>query len=131
MTNLNWELWLKEGDQYLGAATPKGKSSKFGSEIRYNLLSMSMEKYIMAMLDFHQTLPDNHTYTDLFDALDKVMEIDPELKDRILKYENIQSICSIEKYHTEAPSETELDDLHGAIVELNDLAHKTCSPTFV
>lgn len=131
MQKLNWETWLKEGDQYLGAATPKGMNSRFGAKIRYNLLSMSMEKYIMAMLDFHKTMPENHTYTDLFDALDTVMKVDDGLKTRILKYENIQSICSIEKYHTTAPTEEELSELHAAINELNDLAHQTCSPLFV
>lgn len=124
---LNWNTWMGDGDKYLKSATPKDPSKiKFGPEIRYNLLSMSMEAYIMAILDYHHTLPDNHTYTDLIDALELVMPLDPSLKERILKYENIQSICSIEKYHTEAPREDELTDLHGAIIEISDMAHKTC-----
>ena len=123
---LNWRTWLKNGDQYLHAATPKAKKSRFGADIRYNLLSMSLEGYIMAILDFHNDLPENHTYYDLMTALEKVTPIDETLKNRILQYENIQSICSIEKYHRTDPTEEELDDLKGAVTEISRMAHQTC-----
>ena len=125
LTDLNWRTWLKNGDQYLKAATPKGEKSRFGTDIRYNLLSMSLEGYIMAILDFHGDLPENHTFLDLVVALERVMPIDESLKQRILKYENIQSICSLETYHRSAPTEEELLDLKGAIVEISSLAHDT------
>ncbi len=126
--NLNWQTWLKNGDQYLKAATPKGTKSRFGTDIRYNLLSMSLEGYIMAILDFHHNLPDNHTYFDLIYGLERVMPIDDTLKKRILQYENIQSICSIEKYYRSDPTEEALSDLKGAITEISMMAHKTCDP---
>lgn len=125
---INWRRFLKEGDQYLKAATPKTEKSRFNNDIRYNLLSMSLEGYIMAILDFHNSLPDNHTYTDLIDGLEKVMSLDQSLKERILKYENIQSICSIEKYHRSAPSDEDLNDLDGAIREIKELAYNVIQP---
>lgn len=126
---LNWQMWLAQGDQYLKASSPKSNKSKFGTEILYNLLSMSLESYIMAMLDIYQRLPDNHTYTDLFEALDKVITIDPELKCRIMQYENIQSICSIEKYHRRPPVESEISELRAAISEFSLIAHSECKIT--
>jgi hypothetical protein len=125
---ITWRRFFKEGEQYLKAATPKKGKSKFNNEIRYNLLSMSLEGYIMAILDYHNALPDNHTYTDLINGLEKVMTIDSTLKERILKYENIQSICSIEKYHRTMPTDEELDDLDGAIREIQSLAHDVVMP---
>ncbi len=124
-TKINWGIWLNHGDQYMKAATPKGIKSRFSPEIRYNLLSIALESYIMAILDFHHTLPDNHTYTDLITALEGVMPVDENLKNRILQYENIQSICSIEKYHLSAPTEEELVDLKDAIYQISELAHHT------
>lgn len=82
----------------------------------------------MAMLDYHGNLPENHTYFDLLTALDKVVPIDETLKKRILNYENIQSICSIEKYYRSDPTEEELDDLKGAVGEISTMAHRTCAP---
>jgi hypothetical protein len=125
--DLNWQTWLKNGDQYLNAATPKNKTSRFGTDIRYNLLSMSLEGYIMAILDYHGDLPENHTYTDLVLALERVVPIDDALKKRILAYENLQSICSIDKYSRKNPTEMELVDLKGAIDEISRIAHKTCA----
>lgn len=123
---LNWQRWLKDADQYMKAATPREKKSRFGAEIRYNLLSLSLEGYIMAILDFHHQLPDNHTYTDLITALETVWPVTESLKTRILQYENIQSICSVEKYHRRSPSTTELKDLKEAIDEIAMIAHKIC-----
>ena len=125
-SKLNWRRWLSDGDKYLKAGTPKGAKSKFGTEIRYNLLSMSFEGYCMAILDFKQNLPDNHTYTDLIFGLERVMSIDQDLKARLLKFENIQSICSIEKFHIASPSEEELAELTLAIHEIRSLAYETC-----
>jgi hypothetical protein len=124
-TELNWRLWLEHGDKYLKAATPKGTTSKLGRDVRYNLLSMSLESYVMAILDFHNTMPYNHTYTDLIFALEKVIPVDHNLKARILQYENIQSICSVEKYHRSTPSEDNLSDLKKAVNEIGILAHKS------
>jgi hypothetical protein len=125
-SKLNWQLWLKQGDQYFKAATPKSSTSRFDTVVRYNLISMSLEGYIMAILDFHQKMPENHTYIDLITALETVMPIDEVLKNRILQYESIQSICSIDKFHIAKPTEEEIFDLKGAISEISILAHNTC-----
>lgn len=123
---LNWKTWLLEGDQYLKAY---GTKNLLGSEIRYNLISMSFEAYTMAILDFHNSLPENHTYTDLMYALETVIPINEVLKKRILKYEGIQSICSVDKFLITKPTEEELLDLKGAIIEISQLAHITCAST--
>ena len=125
-TAINWRIWIAQGDQYFKAAAPEGRKSKLNAAIRYNMLSMAFEGYVMAITDFYKNLPENHTYTDLLNALDQVQPIDASLKERILRYENIQSICSIEKYHTVDPSEEDLEDLEGAIREIAVIARRTC-----
>ena len=122
----NWQTWLVQGDQYFKAATPKSEISRFGTDIRYNLISMSLESYIMAILDFHQTLPDNHSYTDLITALETVIPLDVKLKKRILQYESVQSICSVDKYQRINPTEDEIFDLKEAIGEIRNMAHEIC-----
>lgn len=123
IAELNWKTWLAYGDQYLKAGTPKTSSSRFNVTIRYNLLSIALENYIMAILDYYHILPENHTYTDLLTSLDKVFPIDKELKERILQYENIQSICSMEKYHINDPTDEELNDLNDAVKEIGKIIH--------
>jgi hypothetical protein len=124
---LNWKTWMIHGDQYFKGSKPKdGKISILGPVIRYNLMSMALESYAMAILDYHDTLPDNHTFTDLLTALDSVVEIDPELKSRILEHESIQSICSMDKFVRREPTEEELDKLYKAIKEIYEMAHGIC-----
>lgn len=131
-TTMDWNKWLRQGGQYLKAVGPEERKSRFGTDIRYNLLSMSLESYVMAILDFYQNLPDNHTYTDLIAGLERVMPVDPELKNRILKYENIQSICSIEKYHrNNQPEEKDLQDLRSAVLQIQKIAYQTCTLSLV
>ncbi|MBS2098754.1 hypothetical protein [Carboxylicivirga linearis] len=122
----NWKNWLAEGDQYLNGMPKPGKPSKFGTDIRYNMLSMGFESYVMAILDFKDNLPDNHTFSDLVYGLEREIDLDLELKERILKYESIQEICSLDKYTIKQPSEDEITDLHGAILEIKVLAHQIC-----
>nr|WP_319400772.1 hypothetical protein [uncultured Carboxylicivirga sp.] len=126
MKENSWQNWLKEGDQYMKGMPKPGKPSKFSTDIRYNMLSMGLESYVMAILDFKDNLPDNHTFSDLIYGLEREIELDPELKDRILKYESIQDICSLDKYTIKQPTEDEISDLHGAILEIKELAHHTC-----
>lgn len=126
MKELNWKTWIKEGDQYLKSATPKGEKSKFNNEILYNLLSMALEGYIMAILDYHTALPDNHTYTDLINGLEKVYDLPDDLKSRIMKYEGIQSICSVDQFEIRTATDEELIELHGAITEIKDIAYEVC-----
>jgi hypothetical protein len=125
LRKLNWQTWLKHGDEYRKAVSAKSKV-RFGTDIRYNLISMAFESYIMAILDYHQSLPENHTFLDLISGLESVMPVDETLKKRILQYESIQSICSIDKYSRTNPTEDEITDLTGAIDEISILAHKTC-----
>ena len=120
----DWQTWLENGDRYLAAAA--GKKGRFDTALRYNLLSMALEGYVMAISDFHSLLPDNHTYTDLMDALERVAPLAPDLKEQILAHESIQQICSIEDYHRSHPTETALADLRQAIEQVASMAHETC-----
>ncbi len=124
--DLTWEKWLKNADQYLAAATPKGEKSKFGPDLLYNLLSMSLEGYVMAIMDFHDALPENHTFTDLIMAIETVIPLEQDLKNRILGHESIQSICSIDKYQRRSPAQAELADLKDAVQTIGKMAHKVC-----
>jgi hypothetical protein len=88
---------------------------------------MAFESYVMGILDYYKFLPENHTYTDLIFALEKVVTLDGGLKSRILKYETIQSICSVDKFIITEPTEDELSDLYSAVKEISIMAYKICA----
>ena len=123
----DWETWMKNGNQYFKAACPEGKTSRFSADLRYNLLSMSLEGYVMAISGYHNCLPDNHTYTDLMAALERVIPLDPSLKARVLRHESIQEICSVENYHRSHPEEDALAELTSAVSSIGELARRICT----
>jgi len=125
-SSLNWQTWLQNGDQYMKAATPRGTISRLGAVVRYNLLSMSLEGYAMAILDYYGKLPANHTFTDLMEAISDVFPVAENLRLRILKYETIQSICTLEEYRRSTPTEEELCDFREAVYEFGAIAHGVC-----
>ena len=124
-TELDWKSWLHNGDQYL-KASGTFKKMRFDTDITYNLLGLSLEGYVMAILDVHNSLPENHTFTDLMDALETVVPVSPEMRESILKYESIQSICSVDKYQREKPTLEAVNDLRESVKKIRDLAHNVC-----
>ena len=122
----DWTTWLANGEQYYRAACPEGRKSRFLPELQYNLLSMSLEGYVMAIADVNGTLPYNHTYTDLMETLETLVPLDPDLKAVILKHERLQELCSLDDYHRSTPSEADLAELRSAVDRIGALARTAC-----
>ncbi len=91
-----YKAFLEEGGKYLKTARGGLKRpSVFTEEILYNIIGMSIEKNIMGMLIHRGEMADNHTFSDLVEALDRVSGIDGKLADDLLEYEQYQTICSV------------------------------------
>lgn len=122
-----WKDWLREGDQYQNAAKyHPNKAARFDTTFQYNVIALALESYTMAILDYHKKLPDNHTFTDFVEALQKVTPLDPELKDRIIRHEQIQQLCSFTDYSRNQATPEQITDFNDAVTQIAVLAHKVC-----
>ena len=123
-----WQSFLKEAGQYLSAGRGKeGKPSRLSSDIRYNLLSLSIEKSCMAILLYHNDLADNHTFVDLLRSIAPYVQVPGEVHDELAALEQVQSICNLYEYHREKPSEEVVQRLLAVAVQLSRYAEQTCS----
>jgi len=123
----NWKEWLKSGDQYQRiTGGPSNKPAKFDTSLLYNITAMALECYAMAILDYHNKLPDNHTFTDFIAALDTVVPISPALKSKILQHEKTQMICSFTDYQRSEVTHAEICDFRIAVAEIGEIAHEVC-----
>lgn len=120
----SWSTWLREGRQYLKAG--KGGKNKFNNSILYNLLAMSLEKFVMAILGYNLSMPVNHTFTDLIYSLEKLYPLDTDLKKTILKLETKQEICSFEDYVRTDISDEDIIILREAVKQFEKIAAEVC-----
>jgi hypothetical protein len=120
----SWYTWLKEGRQYMKAGC--GKKGRFDNTIRYNLLAMAFEKFVMAILGYHMSLPMNHTITDLIEALEQFHPLDGETKDVLLGLEKKQEICSFEDGFTSEITDEDIRVMTETIIRFEALAERVC-----
>ncbi|MGE4489595.1 MAG: hypothetical protein AB7E95_08635 [Kiritimatiellales bacterium] len=91
-----WNEFMGEGDAYLKTACGgRKRPAVFTPEILYNLLAMAIEKHVMAVLMFNNSLADNHTFTDLIESARTICPLDEELAQKLIKYESYQEICPV------------------------------------
>lgn len=124
---MRWQKWLDEASQYMRAASnERGELTRFSSPILYNLLGMSLESAVMAILDFHTLLPENHTFYDLVTALEQLHPLEPALRETILRFEQNQQLCSLIEYQRSELSREELEEFAAAVKPIVTLAYQVC-----
>lgn len=92
----SYKDFLEDGRKFLKTARGGLKRPEiFNEEILYNILGMAIEKSIMGILMYHGDLADNHTFSDLLDSLERVIEIDPHIAAELQAYESYQNLCPV------------------------------------
>lgn len=106
-----WEDYVKDGESYLKTAVGAFEKQKkaFTPEILYNIIAMAIEKFIMAALMRHGTLPYNHTMKDLIAAMDAAFPaaID-ELREGLVRMDGYQEICDLDGFRIVPPESSEI-----------------------
>jgi len=107
----SWEEFIEEGARYLKTAVngARQRSQVFTPEIVYNLVAMSIEKYVMGFLFQKKLLPENHTLRDLMDALRQASELPDDLYESVTGLDRFQEICSLAAYHREVPDKSDVE----------------------
>lgn len=123
-----WKKFLAESRQYLKAVQGKnGKPSKLLNDIRYNLLALSVEKSVMALLMYNNDMADNHTFSDLLSSVSKYVTIPVTIRDELLDLEKTQTICNVYEYHRGIPTDMVVSRLMLVAEYLIELAIQTCT----
>ncbi len=102
-----WEEFFLEGRQFLTTASKAyaAKRKAFTTGILYNLVAMSIEKMIMAMLMKSGNLPYNHTMHDLVESMEEFMPGRLEnLGEELKRLDAFQEICDQDEYIIKTPT---------------------------
>lgn len=103
-----WEKFLEEGKSFHRIARgAQRRPGLFSAEIRMNLIGMAIEKYLMAIFLRRRSLPDNHTMTDLADAMKRIKPLPAEVESVMREMDDLQQICSPDEIRVRKPEEAE------------------------
>ncbi|MCL7486725.1 MAG: hypothetical protein M8357_00940 [Desulfobulbaceae bacterium] len=112
-----WHEFLEAGNRYLHTA--KGAYSNrrriFTAPILYNIIAMAVEKFVMAALMRHGTMPYNHTMVDLVEAMEETFPgAIADIREGLLHLDTYQDICDPWEFTIIEPA---MDDIQ-AMLEL-------------
>ena len=75
----------------------------------FNVGSVALENYLIALCDLYGVEPGNHNYTCLMDEVELVIDVLPVLNQEIRSLDLIFGICSLENYHHGIPVPADTD----------------------
>ena len=110
----DWAQYRLEGEQFLRLAEQAHHRQKkaFTPTILYNLVTMAIEKLVMAALMRCGRLPDNHTLHDLVAALERWLpETVRGLAGPLCELDSFQDICDPYAGTITAPSRREVESM--------------------
>ena len=108
----DWAQYRLEGEQFLRLAEQAHHRQKkaFTPTILYNLVTMAIEKLVMAALMRCGRLPDNHTLHDLVAALERWLpETVRGLAEPLCQLDSFQDICDPYASTMTSPSAREVE----------------------
>lgn len=124
-----YRAFQAEGDAYLNVGRSAVRRPEvFNAEIRFNVLSMAIEKHVMAILMQAGALPDNHTFRDLTYAMDQVAPLEQATVDFLHRMDSFNDICSISEYSRTTPDEAGLASLLAIAESIRDMADGLLGP---
>jgi hypothetical protein len=122
-TKKDWEQFLEEGRGFrrtvLGALK---RPEIFTPSLIQNIAAMGIEKYFMAIFTRRGLLPRNHTMTDFVEEMKPLKPLPEELEKKLLYFDTLQSICSIDDFRITKPGPEDVDCFVQTIDQVASLA---------
>jgi len=93
----------------------------FTNEILYNLMAMSIEKYIMGFLTQRNRLPQCHTLKNMVEELKTLVPVGDDMVQKMYYFDSVQMICSLVAYNRSAISDGDISDMAVLLDDLRQL----------
>lgn len=109
---LQYNEMLAEARGYYKTISGAVAKQKFNSETRYSILTMAIEKYLVAFLLYHSIVPSTHTLVALIEEIKFNGHTPPEgMKEHIQFIDSFLYICAIDNFYVKKPSETDVEKM--------------------
>ncbi len=126
------EDFLQEGDAYLKVVVNGDKRPNiFTTEMRFNLLTMAIEKHVMSILMSAGSLPHNHSFLDLLEGLKWVLPVSQDVDQQLHSLDSHESMCSLEMSGRHMPDDERLKTFIVLGLRVQKAAHEMVRGTAV
>ncbi|MDR0572783.1 MAG: homocitrate synthase [Tannerella sp.] len=82
------------------------------SELVFNVASIALERYLVALCHLHGVEPENHNFVSLMNAVEKLVDVPHEISRDVRRLDLIFGICAPdEKYHHGKPADADAEKI--------------------
>lgn len=90
----------------------------------FNVASIALERYLVAICDLYGVEVRNHNYITLMKGVETAVEVPKDLNQRIRAMDWIFGICSIDEYRHPNPDESDMENVLVLCCEVQKLFDK-------
>ena len=95
------------------------KDQKMPYSLVFNVASIALERYLIALTHLYGEEPKNHNFTILLKSVKPFIEVSADITNRIRKMDLIFGICSIADYNHPSPKEEDMENVLFLCDEIN------------
>lgn len=111
-----WKDFHKEAQGFHKAVKNAVSKEKFNPETNYNIITMAVEKYLVAYLFKIGVAATNHTLSGLIEEIKyQGQEVSDFIMKEIFYIDSFQYICSIEGFEMKEPSKSDVERMTNAL----------------
>jgi len=96
----------------------------FTNEILYNIISMSIEKYLMGFLTSKNQMPACHTLGNMIKEVKQHIPVEDGLAKKMDHFDKLQFICSFALFKKEPISDNDIMDMITVLKEIRAMVHE-------
>ena len=125
-----WKKYLGDGLAYcktvLGARV---KKKNFGNAVLYNLIGLSIESLLMALLLRDRQLPEHSSIVTMLNMLRKNYEMPESFKTESRFYNQFMNFCSLDIMENVDPTDPELERMIAFLVNIREWVNQQIQKT--
>lgn len=105
-----WDFYYSEGCGFYKTAIKSysGEGKSFNNELLYNIVSMSMERFLISLLLFNNKMPLSETISGLIRELKDVVEWPAEFVTEVRWMNKFLHLCSLDPTPMKIPNDEEM-----------------------
>jgi hypothetical protein len=109
MENSDWYDYVVAGIKYLKTAVNgQSRPNIFTNELTYNLITLSIEKFLVGLSLHFGEMPQHHRLDGLVESVAQLEPMDGELIKNVQAIDNYSDLCSLEVYSRPIPNDMEI-----------------------